>query len=130
MPGSSRHDLADQRLRVCRGDVLAARLLFQDIHIRIGDREIASRDAILGAVSTFRPPAGGVDVQFVDAKVAMDSETTAHGSARVDLTTFDQRNGQPTQDSEQATVKLEKRDDRWVITGATAQALPTSQIRQ
>jgi SnoaL-like domain len=104
--------------------------LSDDIHIRIGDREIASRDAILGAMSTFRAPAGGVDVQFVDTKVAMDSDTMAHASARVDVTTFDQRNGQPTQDSEDATLTLEKREDRWVITGAAAQALPTSQIHR
>ena len=104
--------------------------LSDDIRIRIGDRAIGSRDVILGAMSTFTPPAGGVDVQFVDTKVAMDSETMAHASARVDVTTFDQRNGQPTQDSEDATMTLEKREDRWVITGATAQALPTSQIRQ
>jgi len=109
------------RLRQCLSD---------DIHIRIGDREVGSRDPILGALSAFRPPSGGVDVQFVDTKVAMDSETMAHASSRVDVTTFDQRNGQPTQDSEEAAFTLEKREDRWVITGATAQALPTSQIRQ
>jgi len=104
--------------------------LANDIRIRIGDHEIASRDVILGALSSFRPPAGGVDVQFVDTKVAMDSDAAAHASARIDVLTFDQRNGQPTQDSEDATMTLEKRDDRWVITSATAQALPTSQIRQ
>ena len=103
--------------------------LASDIRIRVGDHELSSRDVILSAVGTFAAPAGGIDVQFTDTKVSVDSDTTAHASARVDLTTFDQRNGQPTVDSEEATMTLEKREDRWVVTGAEAQALPTSQIR-
>jgi len=47
--------------------------------------------SFLAAVSTFRPPAGGVDVQFVRYEGRDDSETTAHAEARVDVTTFDQR---------------------------------------
>ncbi len=104
------------------------RSLAEDLTVRVGEREAASRDVILAAVVNFRPPAGGIDVQFVDTKVAMDSDSTAHASTRVDLTTFDQRNGQPTVDSVDATMTLEKREDRWVITTAEAKALPTSQI--
>jgi hypothetical protein len=105
------------------------RALAENLKVRVGDLEAGSREAILAAVMNFRPPAGGIDVQFVDTTVVMDSTAAAHAATRVDLTTFDQRNGQPTVDSVDATVTLEKRDDRWVITTAEAKALPTSQVR-
>jgi hypothetical protein len=104
--------------------------LAEDLRVRVADHEASPREPILAAIATFKPPTGGADVQFVDTKVTVDSDTTAHASTRVDLTTFDQRNGQPTVDSEDATMTLEKRGDRWVITSAEAKALPTSQIRQ
>ena len=103
--------------------------LADDVRVRVGEHEVAPREPILAAVATFRPPAGGIDVELVDTKVTMDSHTAAHASARVDLTTFDQRNGQPMVDSEDATVRLEKRGDRWMITSAEARALPTSHVR-
>ncbi len=103
--------------------------LADDVRVRVGEHEVAPREPILAAVATFRPPAGGIDVQLVDTVVTLDSHTAAHASARVDLTTFDQRNGQPTVDSEDATARLEKRGDRWMITSAEARALPTSHVR-
>jgi hypothetical protein len=105
------------------------RLLAEDLRVRVGDRDAPSRDAILAAVANFRPPPGGIDVQFVDTKITLDSDTAAHADTHVELTTFDQRNGQPTVDAVDAKVTLEKREDRWVITTAEAKALPTSQIR-
>jgi hypothetical protein len=92
------------------------RHLADDIRIRAGSAEISPRDAILSAVSGWKPPAGGIDVQFVDTQVFIDSETTARAYMSVEVATPDPRGGQPTVDRQDTSVRLEKRDGRWVIT--------------
>jgi hypothetical protein len=92
------------------------RHLAENIRIRAGSAEISPRDAILGAVSAWKPPAGGIDVQFVDTQVFIDSETTARAYMSVEVATPDPRGGQPTVDRQDTSVQLEKRDGQWVIT--------------
>ena len=92
------------------------RHLADNIRIRAGSAEISPRDAILGAVSAWKPPAGGIDVQFVDTQVFIDSETTARAYMSVEVATPDPRGGQPTVDRQDTSVQLEKRDGQWVIT--------------
>jgi len=92
------------------------RHLADDIRIRAGSAEISPRDAILGAVSAWKPPAAGIDVQFVDTQVFIDSETTARAYMSVEVATPDPRGGQPTVDRQDTSVHLDKRDGRWVIT--------------
>jgi len=92
------------------------RHLGDDIRIHAGAAEVSSRDAVLGAVNVWRPPAGGVDVQFVDTQVFIDSETTARAYMSVEIATPDPRGGQPTVDRQDTSLRLEKRDGRWVIT--------------
>ena len=92
------------------------RHLATDVRIRAGAAEISSRDAILGAVGAWKPPSSGVDVQFVDTQVFIDSESTARAYMSVEVATLDPRGGQPTVDRQDTTVHLEKRDDRWAIT--------------
>jgi hypothetical protein len=90
--------------------------LADDIRIRAGSAEISRRDAILGAVSAWKPPAGGIDVRFVDTQVFIDSATTARAYMSVEVATPDPRGGQPTVDRQDTSVRLEKREGQWVIT--------------
>src|SRR5258707_4033758 len=90
--------------------------LAADIRIRAGAAEISSRDAILGAVGAWKPPANGIDVQFVDTQVFIDSETTARVYMSVEVATPDPRGGQPTVDRQDTNVHLEKQDGQWAIT--------------
>lgn len=92
------------------------RHLADDIRIRAGSTEISSRDAILGALSAWKPPVGGIDVRFVDTQVFIDSETTARSYLSVEVATLDPLGGQPTVDRQDTSVRLEKREGRWVIT--------------
>jgi hypothetical protein len=90
--------------------------LADDIRIRAGSSDISSRDTILGAFNAWRPPAAGVDVQFVDTQIFIDSETAARAYMSVEIATPDPRGGQPTVDRHDTSVRLEKRDGQWVIT--------------
>jgi hypothetical protein len=90
--------------------------LADDIRIRAGSAEISPRDAILGAVSAWKPPAAGIDVRFVDTQVFIDSATTARAYMSVEVATPDPRGGQPTVDRQDTSVRLEKREGQWVIT--------------
>ena len=92
------------------------RHLADDVRIRAGSAEISPRDAILGAFSAWKPPAGGIDVQFVDTQVFIDSATTARAYMSVEVATPDPRGGQPTVDRQDTSVRLEKRNGQWVIT--------------
>jgi len=92
------------------------RHLAADIRIRAGAAEVSSRDAILAAVNAWTPPAGGVDVQFVDTQVFIDSESTARAYMSVEVATPDPRGGQPSVDRQDTSVHLEKRDGQWAIT--------------
>ena len=92
------------------------RHLADDIRIRAGAAEISSRDAILGALRGWTPPSGGMDVQFVDTQVFIDSETTVRAYMSVEVATPDPRGGQPSVDRQDTSLRLEKRDERWVIT--------------
>lgn len=103
------------------------RHLAENIRVRAGTAEISSRDAILGAVSAWKPPATGVDVQFVDTQVFIDSETAARTYMSVEVATPDPHGGQPTVDRQDTTVRLEKRDGQWVITNVESKAPPPLQ---
>ena len=100
------------------------RHLAEDIRIRAGDAEISSRDAILGAVNAWKPPATGIDVRFVDTQVFIDSETAGRAYMSVEVATPDPRGGQPTIDRQDTSVRLEKRDGQWLITNAESKGPP------
>ena len=95
---------------------MSSRHLAADIRVRAGAAEISTRDAILGVVGSWKPPATGVDVQFVDTQVFIDSDTTARAYMSVEVATPDPRGGQPTIDRQDTSVHLEKRDGEWAVT--------------
>ncbi len=109
-----------ERLAVLR------RYLADDVRVDIGEAQpVASRDAAVGAVAALRPPAGGVDAQFVDTQVDVDSPSTGRAYLTVEMTTSDRQTGQPTVDSREAMVTLARRGGEWVITSAELRPNPT-----
>jgi hypothetical protein len=100
------------------------RHLAEDIRVLAGDAEISSRDAILGAVNAWKPPAAGIDVRFVDTQVFIDSQTAARAYMSVEVATPDPRGGQPTIDRQDTSVRLEKRDGQWMITNVEEKGPP------
>jgi len=100
------------------------RHLADDIRVRAGGAEISSRDAILGAVNAWTPPATGIDVRFVDTQVFIDSETAARAYMSVEVATPDPRGGQPAIDRQDTRVRLEKRNGAWLITTVESKGPP------
>jgi hypothetical protein len=106
--------------RVARAAQLR-KFLAQDVRVRLGDAsEAVSREQIVGAVSSFTPPAGGWNVQFVDVRVQVNHDTSANADAYLTLEVNgrDPRTGQPTVDTREAAATLKKIDGEWVVATA------------
>jgi hypothetical protein len=100
------------------------RHLAADVRVHAGADDISSRDAVLGALSARKLAAAGVDVQFVDTQVFIDSDTVARAYMLVEIGTPDPRGGQPTIERQDASVRLEKRDGQWLITNVESKERP------
>jgi hypothetical protein len=102
------------------------RYLADDIRVRPGVTapEITSRDVVLAAIGSWRPPPGGGDIQFADVHIAMESDSAARASVTVELTVPDGETGRPTIDARDATASLAKRNGEWVITAAESKEIP------
>ena len=100
------------------------RRLAADVRVHAGADDLSSRDAVLGALSARKPPAAGVDVQFVDTQVFIDSDTVAQAYMLVEIGTPDPRGGQPTIERQDASVRLEKRGAQWLITNVESKERP------
>jgi len=94
------------------------RLLSPTIRVRFGDAEMASRDAVMGALAAWTPPKSGVNVDFVDTQVNVDSDETARAYATVEVTTLDADGKNPSVDSREVRMTLGLIDGLWVITEA------------
>jgi hypothetical protein len=103
------------------------KFLADDLRVRSGEppQEIASRDAALAIVGTFKPATDGLDVRFTDTQVFVDAEAVAHAYMQIDVVTPDPQSGQPTVDSRDASVGLMKREGEWLITTAELKPTPT-----
>ena len=99
--------------------------LADDVRIRAGAEEIRSRDTAVAIAAGWKPPPGSGDVHFADVQVFIESETSAHAYLAVELTSVDRGSGQPTEDSRDASVSLEKRNAAWVITNAESKESPS-----
>jgi hypothetical protein len=95
--------------------------LAQDVRVRLGDAsEAASREQIVAAVSSFTPPPGGWNIQFVDVRVRVNHDTSADADAYLTLEVNgrDPQTGQPTVDTREAVATLKKVDGEWVVATA------------
>ena len=100
------------------------KFLADDVRIRAGEGELASRDAVVGVVAAFTPPPGGWNVQFVDVQIKVDgSGEAAAVRMAVEVNARDPRTGQPTVDAREAIVTMKKHNAGWVV--ATAEAKDT-----
>ena len=100
------------------------KFLADDVRIRAGEGELASRDAIVGVVAAFTPPPGGWNVQFVDVQIKVDgSREAAAVHMAVEINARDPRTGQPTVDALEAVVTMKKQNAEWVV--ATAETRDT-----
>jgi hypothetical protein len=99
--------------------------LAEDVRVDVGGYQpIASRDAALAAVGSFRAAPGGVDVQFVDTQVNVDSADSGRAYLTVAVTTPDRQTGERTLDSRDASITLARRHGEWVITSAESKPPP------
>ena len=98
-----------------------------DVHVSAGQGriELTSRDALLGAVAAWSPPAGGWNVSFVDVQISLDSDTTARAYMTVEITSSHPQTGQTAYDAREVRVGMAKQDGVWVIT--TAEPVETLQ---
>jgi hypothetical protein len=95
-----------------------------DVRVGLDDLEITSRDEIIGLLSRFQPPPGGVIVEFVDINIAIADD---HQSAAVTLTakmSSTNEQGASTLDQRVADVTMRNIDDDWVIARATLREKP------
>jgi hypothetical protein len=99
--------------------------LDEDLHLKIGDDEIRSRDAAVGLAAGWRPRAGSGDVHFADVQLFIESDTAAHAYLAVELTSLDHESGHSIVDSRDASISMAKRNGEWVITAAESKGMPT-----
>jgi hypothetical protein len=100
------------------------RYLAADLRVRAAAQEIGSRDTALAVAAAWKPEPGSGDVHFADVQVFIESATSAHAYLGVELTRIDKPTGQPTVDSQDASVSLAKQNGEWVITAAESKQMP------
>jgi hypothetical protein len=102
-----------------------------DVHVRLGTDgpELASRDALLAAISTARSSAGGWEVQFVDVQIQMDSSSAGRAYMTVELKERAARTREPTVDAREASVTMARQNGEWVITTGESRETPGTATR-
>ncbi|MGH9144775.1 MAG: hypothetical protein ACRD2I_26860 [Vicinamibacterales bacterium] len=98
--------------------------LADDLRLRIGAQDIATRDAAVAVAAGWKPQPGSGDVHFADVQVFIESDTAAHAYLAVELTNVDRESGRAMVDSRDANVSLAKRDGEWVVTAAESKQMP------
>ena len=88
-----------------------------EAHVRLGDLDVPSRDALMTLAEHWAPPEGGLFVEFVDEEVTLPGNGTARVDLTAKLTTRDQVTGGTKVDSRRAEIELGKQEGDWVITG-------------
>ena len=101
----------------------AARLrnyLAPDVRISTGGSrpEIRSQEAVVAAVATWNPPAGGWTVTFVDVQIAVDSDTSARAYMTVEVNVANPDAGQPSIEAREVRVEMTKMEGLWLLTAA------------
>jgi hypothetical protein len=99
-----------------------------DVRVRIGRTggDLMSREAVLAAVSAFRPGPGGWNVDFVNADVLVNSDQTARAFVTADVTTTDPQTGQQTLDSRDVSFSFVRQGGEWLVSEADVRDLPKS----
>jgi hypothetical protein len=85
------------------------------VHVGLPGPEFASRNELLAALAAWMPPPEGINVDFVDVQIALDSNTDARAYVTVETTGRNARTGELARDSREVRVGLQKRDGAWVV---------------
>ena len=91
-----------------------------DVRIGLDGQEIVSRETLIGQLSQWKPPPGGVVVEFVDVKVALAAGDTALVNLTAKASTTNPTTGESTLDQRNADLAMVKLAGDWVISSATA----------
>ena len=102
------------------------KLATTDLHVRIGKSgpDLASRDAVLAALASWTPPAGGRNVDFVDVDVRVNSDGTARAFVTAEASTHEPNSDRRTLDSREVTFSLVKQNGEWLVSEAEMKDLP------
>jgi hypothetical protein len=83
--------------------------------------QVLGRDAVVGLVSRWAPPPGGVKVEFVDLQVTVDDDRAGaevYGTARL---TSQDASGGAIVDARELTVGFTQADGRWLVSSVRAE---------
>ena len=86
-----------------------------EVHVRVGGADIDGSGTIVGVLASAHPPKGGIDIQFVDVQVSVESETTAHVGLMLEVNTHDERTGELVSDRYETIGDLLRRDGEWIV---------------
>ena len=100
-----------------------------DVHVRIGKSgpDLASRDAVLGALGAWATPPGGRNVDFVDVDVRVNSDGTARAFVTAEMTTHEPQSVRQTLDSRDVTFSFVRQDGEWRVSEVEMKDLPKAQ---
>jgi hypothetical protein len=104
------------------------KLATADLHVRVGKdgADLASRDAVLGALSGWATPPGGRNFDFVDVDVRVNSDGTARAFVTAEMTTHEPQSTHQTLDARDVTFSFVKQDSEWLVSEAEVKELPTA----
>ena len=104
------------------------KLATPEIHVRVGKSgpDLASRDAVLAALSAWPAPPGGRNIDFLDVDVKVNSDGTARAFVTAEASTHDPNSPRQTLDSREVTFSLVKQDGEWLVSEAEVKDLPTA----
>jgi hypothetical protein len=94
-----------------------------DVRVVVDGREIVSREALIGALTSWQSPPGGFTVEFVNEKVTLaDDRSSAQITLTARVVSKDITSGEVVVDARDMAIVMTKAIGDWVITTAQATA--------
>jgi uncharacterized protein DUF4440 len=93
-----------------------------EVRVNVDGREMTTRDEVLAQLTAFRPPPGGIEVEFVDITITLAPEADTAAVTLTAKMSSTNASGVSTLDQRVADLTMRKIDDDWVIAAATLRA--------